>query len=100
MQTSQKTIQTIEAIKTLMDQTTLILQEKESNIYSKDLVESLFLHPYIKSESLVKNLEITRQTASKYLKICEKHQILHCKKLGRIHFYINTELFEILQKSF
>lgn len=100
LQTSQKTIATIEAIKTLMDQTTLILQEKESNIYSKDLVESLFLHPYIKSESLVKNLEITRQTASKYLKICEKHQILHCKKLGRIHFYINTKLFEILQKSF
>lgn len=100
LQTSEKTIQTIQTIKTLMDSVTQTLQESEPALYSKDLVDCLFLHPYIKIESLVQALSISRQTASKYLKICEKLAILHCKKLGRHHFYVNTQLFEVLQKSF
>jgi hypothetical protein len=34
----------------------------------KDLMEVLFTHPYTKIEFLVENLDMTRQTAIKYLK--------------------------------
>lgn len=99
LQTSKNTIQTIQTIKTLITQTTQLIQEQEPTVYNKELVESFFLHPYIKIETLVDRLCISRQTASKYLKACERLDILHCKKLGKHHFYVNTQLFEVLQRG-
>jgi len=47
------------------------LKAKLPKIYSKDLIEILFSHPYTKIEFLVESLNITRKTASKYLKELE-----------------------------
>jgi hypothetical protein len=40
-----------------------IIKEELPKIYSKDLVEILFVHPYTKIEFLVDGLNITRKTA-------------------------------------
>ncbi|MDA3909064.1 MAG: Fic family protein, partial [Sulfurimonas sp.] len=45
-QTSIETIELVENIYTLMEETTQILKDKLPKIYSKDLVEILFMHPY------------------------------------------------------
>jgi len=68
-------------------------------IYSKDLVEILFIHPYTKIEFLVNGLGIARQTASIYLNELETIGILYKMKIGRSIFFINKELFDMLKKG-
>lgn len=75
------------------------LQATNSKIYSKDFVELLFSYPYTKIEFISQRLGIARQTASKYLKICEEIGLLECLKLGNKNFYINISLFNILKKG-
>ncbi len=75
------------------------LQATNNKIYSKDFVELLFSYPYTKIEFISQKLGITRQTASKYLKICEEIGLLECLKLGNTNFYINISLFNILKKG-
>jgi Fic family protein len=82
-----------------MSDTQEIIKQKLPKIYSKDLVEVLFLHPYTKIEFLVDRLNLTRQTSSKYLKEIEKIGILKEVKIGRSRYFINIELFEYLKKA-
>ncbi len=44
-----------------------LLREKCPKIYSQDLLNNLFKHPYTKIDFLMRDLVIVRQTASKYL---------------------------------
>lgn len=98
-ETSNNTSELIENIEKMINNTQKIIQEKLPKIYSKDLVETLFLHPYTKIEFLVDRLNLTRQTASKYLKELENIGILKSIKIGRSNYFINIELFEYLRKA-
>jgi len=99
VETSQETTVLIENIETLMLQTKATLREKLPKIYSKDLLEVLFLHPYTKIEFLVDILGLHRQTASKYLKEIEKIGLLQEVKIGRNRYFVNLELFDLLKKA-
>ena len=99
IETSKDTTILIENIEKLMIRTKRTLKEKLPKIYSKDLLEVLFLHPYTKIEFLVDRLELTRQTSSKYLKEIEKTGILKEVKIGRNRYFVNIELFELLKKA-
>ncbi len=98
-QTSLETITLIENISLLMQKSTVELKEKLPNIYSKDLIEILFMHPYTKIDFLVNILGVTRKTASNYLRQLEEIKILRSIKIGRNKYFINIELFEILKKG-
>jgi Fic family protein len=97
--TANNTCVLVENIEKLMSDTQEIIKQKLPKIYSKDLVEVLFLHPYTKIEFLVDRLNITRKTSSKYLKEIEKIGILKEVKIGRSRYFINIELFEYLKKA-
>ncbi len=98
-QTSIETVELIENINELMAKTTEDIKEKLPKIYSKDLVEILFMHPYTKIEFLVEKLNITRQTASKYLKELENIDILKTIQIKNSKFFVNMELFDMLRKG-
>ena len=98
-QTATKQVQLINDIKELMDNTKEKLKAELPKIYSKDLLEVLFIHPYTKIDMLVDNLDLHRETAGKHLKDIEKIGILKAVKLGRNVFYVNVKLFELLQKG-
>ncbi len=97
--TANKSSAVIENIEKIMNNTSEIIQEKLPKIYSKDLLETLFLHPYTKIDFLADKLKLHRQTASKYLKELVKIGILKVLKLGRSRYYVNTELFNYLKKA-
>ncbi len=97
--TANDTANLIENIEKLMQNTKSKVQKSLPKIYSKDLVEVLFLHPYTKIETLVDRLVLTRQTASKYLKELDNIGILKEVKIGRNRYFINIELFEYLKKE-
>jgi Fic family protein len=75
-----------------------IVKKKVPKSYSKELIEILFEHPYCKAEYLIKRLEISRITASKYLKELEKINVLQSKQVWKETLYINTSLFDLLKK--
>jgi len=98
-QTSLETINLVNDIHELMNETKETIKRELPKIYSKDLVEILFMHPYTKIEFLVNGLGIARQTASIYLNELEKVGILKSIKIGRSKFFINEELFDMLKKG-
>lgn len=97
--TSLETVELIENISELMAKTTDDIKEKLPKVYSKDLVEILFMHPYTKIEFLISMLGLHRDTASKYLNELEKSGILKAIKIGRSKYFINLELFNMLKKG-
>ena len=98
-ETSNETIDLVNSINNLMQKQKEILKSNVPKIYSKDLLESLFLHPYTKIDFLIQRLGVTRQTASKYLKEIEKTGILELENKGKERFYINKDLYSLFRKS-
>ncbi|MEA2099512.1 MAG: Fic family protein, partial [Campylobacterota bacterium] len=98
-QTSLETIELVENIYALMQETTDEVKEKLPKIYSKDLIEILFMHPYTKIDFLVETMGLHRETASIYLRGIEKLGILKSIKIGRSKYFINTKLFNMLKKG-
>ncbi len=99
-QVSYETTELINSINILMEETQQKIKEQLPKIYSKDLVEVLFLHPYTKIDFLVNNnIVTTRQSASTYLKELEALGILNSTKIGRSKFFINTKLYDLLKKG-
>lgn len=97
--TSKHTIETIIKIKSIMDDYKQRLRNKLPKIYSQDLLNNMFYHPYTKIEFLQEELGVTRLTASKYLDQLTEHSFLEKHKLGRSNYYVNRQLFEVLKNS-
>ena len=98
-QTALATIELINDIHVLMNETKENIKSELPKIYSKDLVEILFMNPYTKIEFLVDGLGITRQTASKYLSRLEEIGIVSNTQIQNSKFYINNQLFDRLKKG-
>ncbi|WP_066355318.1 Fic family protein [Aliarcobacter skirrowii] len=98
-QTSLETIELINNISDLMIETQDKISQDLPKIYSKDLVEILFMHPYTKIDFLVVKMGLHRHTASTYLNELENIGILKPIKIGRSKYFINLELFDMLKKG-
>ncbi|MDD3262582.1 MAG: Fic family protein [Candidatus Absconditabacteria bacterium] len=96
-QTAKHTIIFIKNIKNLMMEYKHTIRSRLPKIYSQELLNNIFKHPYTKVEFLRKDLGCTRITAVKYLEELVKIGILKKIKSGRDNYYINTKLFALLQ---
>jgi len=95
-QTSNQTIKQIHGIKNLMQQHKHKLRNELPKIYSQDLLNNIFRHPYTKIEFVMKDVGVGRITATKYLDELTRIGILHKQKLGRDNYFINKDLFDLL----
>ena len=97
-ETSQQTIQIIHAIgKAILEYKHFI--RAKYKFYSQDLINNLFFHPYTKIEFVMRDLEISRNTASKYLDALCDDGLLKKQKIINTNYYINTALYGILTKA-
>ncbi len=72
------------------------LRSELPKIYSQDLLNNIFCHPYTKIDYLENDLSVSRVTATRYLNLlCEKG-FLQKNKEGKSNYYINTELVQLL----
>ena len=94
---SKETIQVIKTIESLMEETKDIILKNKAKIYSKDLLEALFYHPYTKRVFIEEQLKVSRPTATNYLKELEKMEIMSSQKIGKEVFYIHNNLFELFK---
>jgi len=68
-------------------------------IYSQDLLNNLFKHPYTKIEFVEEELTVTRITATRYLNLLVESGFLKKQKIGKSNFYINEPLFELFKTN-
>lgn len=98
-QTSIETVQLIYGIKSLMMEFKHRLREELPRIYTQDMLNHLFRHPYTKIEFVMEELQVHRNTAGKYLDEIVNVGLLAKHKLGKDNFYINVSLFNLLAGS-
>lgn len=72
------------------------MREKLPKIYSQDLLNNIFRHPYTKIEFVISDLNVSRITATRYLEEMVKIDIVEKEKYGKENYYINTALFDLL----
>lgn len=99
VQTSYQTILLIKKIKELMQNHKNKIRTELPKIYSQDLLNNLFHHPYTKTDFVVSELNITRKTATKYLEELVQINILHKYKKGKSNYYLNHLLFDLLMNA-
>jgi Fic family protein len=91
-QTSTDTLNLVESIRTLMITYKNQIRTDHRKIYSQDLLNTIFRHPYTRIDFVQKELQVTRQTASRYLEKLTEAKLLSKHKLGKSNYYINDPL--------
>jgi len=97
-QTSKNSIEIIKSIALAMQYFKHTLREKAPKVYSQDLLNNLFRHPYTKIEYLMADLGLSRNTVIRYLVQLENLGLIEKKKVGRNNFYMNKALINLLVK--
>jgi Fic family protein len=99
-QTSEQTIFLIIQIKTLMMDYKHQIRKALPKIYSQDLLNNLFKHPYTKIAFLEQDLSVSRKTATKYLDMLVEYRFLQKEKLWKTSYYINKPLLDLIVSAF
>lgn len=97
-ETAQQTLQLIEGMRQLMADYKRRIREEHRRIYSQDLLNNLFRHPYTRIEFVQAELGVTRQTAAKYLDQLAEAGFVEKHQQGRSNYYINTPLVGLFLK--
>lgn len=95
VQTARETIELIKKIKGLMQAYKNTMREKVPKIYSQELLNNLFSHPYTKIEFVMNDLRVSRLTATKYLDQLASIDLIKKSKIGRVNYYINQPLYAL-----
>lgn len=86
----------VAGIKRVLLETKHRIRAEHRKIYSQDLINSLFTHPYTKIQFIERDLDVSRITATKYLNALAASGILERHKVGRGYYFINKPLTAIL----
>jgi Fic family protein len=98
IETSQNTIHLIMRINQSIETTQEMMKKRLPDIYRYDIVEHLFSHMYTKNEFFRESLNISRATATKYLKLLEKEGFIVSEPLGKEVIYKNIQLLNLVKE--
>ncbi len=93
--TADDTISLVKSIGQLMAEYKNIIRPDFGSKYNHELLNGLFYHPYTKIDHVVANMQVSRQTASKYLDHIVSLGLLQKEKMGKENYYINTRLMNL-----
>jgi len=97
-ETARTSLNVLKEINVLIEKTAVEMQQKAPKIYSRELLDLLFIEFYTKISYIQEGLGVTRKTASNYLSTLEQAGFLSSEKLGREKIYKNIRLFELIKK--
>ena len=90
------TLEKIAAIRALASVTLEYVRQRLPKIYSRELVDQLFMQPYCRIANLVDAGIAQRQAASRYLKNLVEIEVLQDRKVGREVLFVHPRLLELL----
>ena len=93
--TAEDTISLVKHIGRLMAEYKNIIRTDFGSKYNHELLNGLFYYPYTKIDHVVTNMQVSRQTASKYLDRIVALGLLQKEKMGKENYYINTQLMNL-----
>lgn len=99
-QTADETIKFVRGMSDMMMDYKHRIRKNLPNVYSQDLINNLFRHPYTKIEFVVNEVGVSRPTAMSYLNQLIEKGFLDKLKLGRDNYYINKGLFAFILNAF
>ena len=95
-QTAAWTVEKIQAIHHLRSHSAEYVRARAPKIYSRELIELIFVQPYCRIQNVVETQLGNRQTASVYLKALVDIQILKEVKVGREKLFIHPKFVALL----
>lgn len=98
-QTSYQTIRLIQGIKDLMQAFKHTLRQELPKIYSQDLLNIIFSHPYTKISFVEQGLGVSQVTAIRYLAELTRIGLMYKTKIRRESYYVNGPLFNLFQQA-
>ena len=98
-ETAHWTTDRIGAIRHLMEETAAYVQAEEPGIYSREMVELVFVQPYCRIRNVVEAGIAQRQTAAVYLKRLSRVGVLEEVKAGREKLFVNPRLMRLLTEE-
>lgn len=98
-ETAKWTTEKILAIQKLIEDACNFIKSQAPTIYSKELVELLFIQPYVRISNLMEMNLAKRDTASKYLKTLCEIGFLEEIKRGRDKLFINHQFLNLLKQK-
>ena len=98
-ETAKETIEFINQIRTLVLETKRRMRSDLPKIYSQDLLNNLFFHPYTKVQFVIDQLGVSRITATRYLNQLAEHGFVSKHKMGRTNFYVNEPLLRLISQQ-
>ncbi|MCA0448708.1 MAG: Fic family protein [Proteobacteria bacterium] len=96
--TARTTLQLVEGVREQMARAKHRMRTELPKIYSQDLLNNLFRHPYTRIEFVASDLDVTRQTAAKYLETLTASGFVHKHQNGPSNYYINVELVRLFME--
>ncbi|VAW15512.1 Fic family protein MloA [hydrothermal vent metagenome] len=97
-QTAQTTLELVDGMRQQMATVKKRMRAELPKLYSQDLLNNLFRHPYTRIDFVQADLNVTRQTAAKYLDTLADHKFVRKHQAGRNNYYINTALMALFYK--
>ena len=98
-ETARETIEFVNQIKTLVFDTKKRMRTELPAIYSQELLNNLFFHPYTKVQFVMDQVEVSRITANKYLNLLAEHNFVEKMKVGRTNYFINKPLVALITQQ-
>ena len=95
--TALETIGQINQINDLFNLTAENIRSEKPKMYSKDLVELLFVQPYCRIDNVMEQLGVSRPTASRYLKALSDAGILSTRQVWKETLFIHETLLRVLK---
>lgn len=95
-QMAGQTTRLVHRMRDLMLEHKVRIRGELPRIYSQDLLNNIFSHPYSKISFVERDLGVSRITATRYLDELARIGIMRKVRLGRDNYYMNTALLDLL----
>ena len=98
-ETALHSIELVDRIRQLMQLYKRRLRQELPKVYSQDLLNNIFRHPYTKIEAVADDLHVHKNTAATYLNKLTNIGLLTKRNIGRPIYYTNDALIELLAEG-
>ncbi len=96
-ETAETTLGLVDAIRSQMVDMKQRMRNELPKLYSQDLLNNLFRHPYTRIEFVVDELGVARQTAARYLDALAEAGFVEKRQAGRSNYFINADLIALFE---